>query len=107
MAGQLKGMGTRSLNHHVKNWNMMVMMMDLGWNLFPSTRSFGCLFLFNIVVQYRCWCIVINDYHHLREGGSAWGIHQRATQFTYHKQKTSASLKVLRIHVLHIMKRPW
>jgi len=51
--------------------NMMVMMMDLGWNLFPSTGSFGCLFLFNIVVQYRCWCILINDYHHhLREGGA-------------------------------------
>jgi len=47
MAGQLKGMGTRSLNHHVKNWNMMVMMMDLDWNLFPSTASFGASFYFH------------------------------------------------------------
>jgi len=44
MVGQLKGMGTRLLNHHVKKGNMMVVMMDLDQNLFPLTASFGTSF---------------------------------------------------------------
>jgi len=55
--------------HRVKKGNMMVMMVDLGWNLFPSTGSFGCLFLFNIMLFSIDVGVVINDYHHLREGG--------------------------------------
>jgi len=44
MVGELKGMGARLLNHHVKKGNMM---MDLDKNLFPSTAGFGASFCFH------------------------------------------------------------
>jgi len=44
---QLKGIGTRLLNYHIKKGNMMVVMMDLDQNLFHSTASFGASFCFH------------------------------------------------------------
>jgi len=41
MVGQHKGTGPWLINYHVKKGNMMVVMMDLDQNLFPSTASFG------------------------------------------------------------------
>jgi len=76
MVGQLKGMGTRLLNHHVKKGSMIVV------NLFPSTASFGAYFLSIInkyyVIQYRCLC---RDWWlSLSKGRRGLGIHQRAPQ---------------------------
>jgi len=55
MVGQLKGVGTGLLSHHVKKGSTMVVMMDMDQNLFTSTASFGAPFCFNIiyVIQYR------------------------------------------------------
>jgi len=47
MVGQLKGMSTGLLDHHVQRKNMMVVMMELDQNLFPSTASFGSSFCFH------------------------------------------------------------
>jgi len=47
IVGQLKHIGTRLCNHHVKKENMMVVMMDLDQNLFLSTASFGTVFCFH------------------------------------------------------------
>ena len=52
MVGQLKG--TWLLNYHVKKGNMMVVMMDLDQNLFPSQQA-----------QLVFLCISVNDYYYV------------------------------------------
>jgi len=42
-----KGTGTGLLNHHVKEGNKMVVMVDLDQKLFPSTASFGASLFFH------------------------------------------------------------
>jgi len=65
-------MGTGLLNHHVKKGSMMVVMMDLDQNLFPSTVSYGASFCsINIIMSFNMDVVVmVNDYHHLLGGGT-------------------------------------
>ena len=65
-------LGTGLLNHRVKKWNMTVVMTDLDRTYSPQQQALMLLSVsisnitsFNIAV-----CVMINDYHHLKGGGS-------------------------------------
>ena len=96
--------------------------MDLDQNPLPSTASFWCFFLFPLIFNIMSFnidaCVVINDYHHLRGG---WGGHSSKSSMRFMKvtlamtamaprsaliinRKLQPDSKVVRIHVVHIMK---
>jgi len=51
MVGQLKGMGTRLLNHHVEKGNMMVVM----GSMICWTENFSLTVMFWAYMIYRSW----------------------------------------------------